>query len=305
MAQTVNEIQDELMANASEADNLPAIEVLTENEQANLGYITSTSKVGVFRKLIFVFAKASFSLQQLWETFKAEILAIIASSRPFTEGWYQKTSLAYQHGYDLNIQNEYESPSTPQELEAANNSKLVKKAAVTKTILSNVGALRIKIAGIVNGELVPVNQDVINGFQEYIERKGAAGDFILATSGEGDDLKLVWKIYFNPLVLDNQGKRLDGSNDTPVQSAVKAYLKTNNSKDFNGKLSLAKLTDQVQNVEGVEDPHLTLAASKYGAYNYNEANNIGSVGLIENYRQPDSGYFKLDDMASVFEFIPV
>jgi hypothetical protein len=297
MAQTVNEIQDEIMANAAEADNLPAVELLTESEQQQLGNITSTSKVGVTRKFVFVMAKASVHQQEIWDVFKQEIEERIAESRPFTKRWYRDVSLLYQHdAQELSVWNEY-NVITPE-------ARVVKKAAVVQTVLNGVGALRLKVAGEDNGELAPISQQELDGFQEYIERKGAAGVFVAATTGEADKLKLQMKIYFDPMVLNNQGHRLDGTADTPVQDAIKNYLKVSNSRDFNGSLSLAKLTDIVQAVPGVVDPFLLYAASKYAAFNYEDVNNNGTVGQIADYRQADSGYFKLDEEVSSFEFLP-
>ena len=112
MAQSINEVQDELMQYTASADSLPAIDLLTENEQQTLGNITSESKVSVFRKLVYVVAKAIVSLQELWDVFKAEIETLIAESRPFTKKWYRETALAYQHGDVLNIWNKYDQINT-------------------------------------------------------------------------------------------------------------------------------------------------------------------------------------------------
>jgi len=304
MAQSVNEIQDEVLNTIQQSADLPVVEVLTENEQSNLNNITSTSKVGVLRMLVFVFAVVSNHIQKLWDVFKIAIEELIASSRPFTERWYQETALAYQHGYSLEVNNEYATPTTAQEIEAANLAKVIKKAAVVQAVIAGVGALRLKVATETGGELAPVDAQVLAGFSEYMEQKGAAGVFVVATTNDADLLKLQYKIHFDPLILDNEGKRLDGNDDAPVQTAIKSYLKNSNSRDFNGKLSLAKLTDVVQAVPGVVDPHLVLAASKFGNYQYTDVTQDDSVGAIENYRQPDSGYLKLDEVESTFEFIP-
>lgn len=315
MAQSRNEIQDGILQEINNLGEVPTIQVLTENEQNTLPAATSTSKVGVVRGFVFVFAVASETLQKLWDIFQKKIEAIIAVSRPFTERWYRKTSLAYQHGYDLNG-NEYDVdergnypvPTTAQEIEAANVSKIIKKAAVVQTVIANVGALRMKVAGQEGEELAPITPEQLAGFQEYIELKGYAGAYIVATTSQADDLKVNFKIYFDPLVLDNQGRRLDGANNTPVQDAITAYLKSSNLNDFNGRLSLARLTDVVQAVPGVEDPFLILAATKYGAFNYEDSTSNNSVGEITDFRRPDSGYMKLDLdelTGSTFEFLPL
>lgn len=302
--QNLDKIQDEIMQNVAVADELPAVDLLTQNEQANLGNINSSSKVSIFRKIVFVVSKAILTLQELWQIFRQEIEELIAASRPFTKRWYQETALQYQDGYQLNEWNVYPPPATAQEADALEASKIVKKAAVVQTVIAGVGALRLKVATMQNGALVPITGDQKAGVQEYMERKGAAGVFLEVTTGQPDSLRLEMKIYFDAMVLDNQGKRLDGTNDSPVKTAITEFLRTNNSRDFNGNLSLAKLVDVVQQVEGVVDPFVVSAASKFGAYNYTDTNQAGNVGEITDYRQPDAGYFALDTDNSTFNFIP-
>lgn len=251
-----------------------------------------------------LFDTISFAIhmvEKLWDVFKLDIEERIAGSRPFTKRWYRQTSLDYQHGYDLDEELNYPEAATAAEIELAEASKVIKRAEVVQTVISGVGALRLKVAGEENGTLTAIPNEQLLAFQEYIEIMGAAGVFVVATTAEADMLKLHYKIYFNPLVLDGQGRRLDGTDDFPVQNAIKEYLKSSNLNDFNGRLSLAKLTDVIQGVEGVEDPFVQSAASKYGNFTY-ESEGI-NVGTIENYRRADSGYFELDEEASTFEFL--
>lgn len=301
MASTINDIQAEILESAANAAELPAIEVLTENEQQTLGNITSTSKVGIVRGIVYVVAVAIWAQQKLNDIFRSEVEERIAQSRPFTERWYVDTSLKYQHGDGLLIDGTYLIPQTIQEQQAAEAAKIIGKAAVVQTIINGVGALRVKVAKLQGESLAPLSGIELAGFQEYIELMGAAGIYVVATTSEADKLMLNYKVYFDPLILDNSGARLDGTNDTPMQNAIKAYLK---SVEFNGVLSLIKLTDVIQSVDGVSDPFLQVAASKFGAYNYNDTNATGTVGNISEFRRPDSGYFELDEPASQFTFLP-
>lgn len=101
MTPTINEIQTEILETAAGADALPATAVLTENEQATLANLTSTSKVSVFRLFVFVVAMVAWTLRQLWAILSADIDERIAVSRPFSRGWYTQTALNYQHGQEL------------------------------------------------------------------------------------------------------------------------------------------------------------------------------------------------------------
>ncbi len=297
----INEIQDEILAAVEASDELSTLDVLTDNEQSSLSNLSSTSKVAQWRLFVWVVAFSFWIQEKLLGVLRSDIELRIAETRPFTRRWYTSTSLLYQHGYTLPENGVYSTPNTAAEIEAVNESKVIKKASVVQAIIAGVGSLRIKVATLENGELVPVTTDQLNGFQEYIELMGAAGVYVIATSTVADDLKILVDVHFNALILDNEGKRLDGSNDTPVQTAVTDYLK---SVEFDGELSLGKLSNVIEGVDGVGDVYITSAASKFASFTY-ESVGVSNAGAITKYRQPDSGYFKLDAEASVFNFIEI
>lgn len=299
MARTINDIQQDGLNAISANAELNALEVLTDNEQSTLENLTSESKVAQWRLFLWVTAFMIWIHEQLMDVERADIEKRIAETRPFTRSWYIATALLYQHGYVLPETGVYALPQDTTEAEAIAASRIIWKASVVQAIISGVGSLRVKVATLVGGELQPITAVQLNGFQEYIELMGAAGVYIIATSSVADNLLLNVDVYFNPLILDNEGKRLDGSNDTPVQTAVKNYLK---SVDFDGELSLVKLTNIIEAVEGVEDPFIILAASRYAGFSY-DTEGVSNAGVITKFRQPDSGYFQLDDLESVFNFI--
>src|SRR5690606_31626185 len=110
------------------------------------------------------------------------------------------------------------------------------------------------------------------GFTEYINLMGAAGISLATSSAQADKLKVSYKLYFDPLILNNLGQRKDGTDDTPVINALKAYLKDKNSRDFNGELSLDQLNDVVEAVPGITDVFLQSAASSHTAFGYDDSN---------------------------------
>ena len=270
MAQTTDEIQEEILTDIENASELPALEVLTDNEAQNISNVTNTSRAGVLRSLIYVFAQKASLIQQLWDVFKRDIEERISASRPFTQRWYRDTALAFQFGDDFDEFGEYATPTTNTEIQAVEDAQIIAKAAVVQTIINGVGALRLKVAKD-NGSLQPLTSAELSAFQNYIEKKGAAGVFVQATSNQADDLKLEVDVYYNPLIIDNEGKRLDGEDDQPVQNAVKSFLKQKNDQNFNGQLNLVELTDALQQVDGVVSPYIRLAASKYAAFTYTDA----------------------------------
>jgi len=298
MSRSLNEIQDSILEGVGTVAELNTLEVLTDNEKQTIAGLTSFSKVAIWRLWVWVVAFGIWLSEQLWDVFKADIEARIAATRPFTEKWYTTASVLYQHGYVLPESGIYDPPANAAEEALIEASKVIDKAAVSQIVLNGIGAVRVKVATLNAGELEGVSPEILAGFQEYIEKIGAAGTYLLATSADADDLKIHYKIYFDSLILDNEGKRLDGTNDTPVQTAIKDYLK---SVDFNGKLSLDKLDRVLAKVPGVNDVFLQSAASKFADFEYTDT--APSTGAFTEFRQPDSGYMKLDEAESVFEFI--
>jgi len=299
MARSINDIQNEMLEAIGTTDELATLDVLTDDEQTQLAdRLTSASKVSVWRLFIWVVAYGQWVLESLLDLLYTSISTLIAENTYGTKLWYNKTALGYQHGYYLPETGIYALPITSAEIQAVNASKIVGKVSIQRVVLNGVGSLRIKVAKSVDGVLSAFSAAELAGFQTYIDLKDTAGVYKVATSGDGDDLKVHYKIYYNGLILDNEGKRLDGTDDTSVQDAIKAFLA---NTEFDGRLDINALTDALQNVDGVSSPHKVLVASKFGEFQYNSSNTI--VGEVIDFRQPDSGYFVLDEVNSIFEFV--
>jgi hypothetical protein len=99
-------------------------------------------------------------------------------------------------------------------------------------------------------------------------------------------------IYYDPLTLDNAGRRLDGSNDSPVQNAIREYI---SNLSFNGLYINQSLVDKLQAVPGVEITELKEASSRYGnQVNYTPIN-ARSI--------PYAGYYRITNQNLVLNFI--
>ncbi len=125
----------------------------------------------------------------------------------------------------------------------------------------------------------------------YAEKIKYAGTRLIVVSRIPDDFKAEYTIYYNPLVLDAYGARLDGTENEPTQKAAKTFLR---NLEFNGELILTKLTDYLQTVEGIEEPVLNSASAKYGLFGYSP---------INEYYIADAGYMKLDITNTIFNFV--
>ncbi|WPC10730.1 hypothetical protein LEQ05_12810 [Riemerella anatipestifer] len=107
-----------------------------------------------------------------------------------------------------------------------------------------------------------------------------------------DILRLQMKIYRDPLVLDPNGQSIL-TGKKPVEDAIKAYLK---KLPFNGELVLAHLVDELQKVEGVRIPNITLAESKWIDA---DVNDYGNFQPVDVRTIPISGYFKIENFNGI------
>jgi hypothetical protein len=120
---------------------------------------------------------------------------------------------------------------------------------------------------------------------------GDAGTLILPRTSGPDNLKLTLDVYYDPLVLNGQGVRLDGTNNTPLQDAIGESLY---QLEFNGELILTNLTDHLQQIDGVEMPVIKLAEAKYGALDF--------TAFDETYIA-DAGYMIIEETDLTLNFI--
>jgi NADH:ubiquinone oxidoreductase subunit 5 (subunit L)/multisubunit Na+/H+ antiporter MnhA subunit len=299
MSRTINEIQNEILTARDAVAELNALEVLTTSEQTIL-QANTTSKVGVWRRWLWVVAFAIYTFEQILNVFKKETDDKIAKSRPHTAKWYRQKAMDFLYGVPLVTDADYYDTSLLTEAQIA-AAKIISNAATVRVLQNGYGTLRIKVVRTVSTEYAPVTTQHLFALNNYFNNHVAdAGTIVLCTTGEADMLKLKLDIYYDALLLDPQGGRLDGSATTPVIDAIKAYLK---SIDFeNGQFITTRLVDALQKVPGVILPVVREAYSKYGTYDYTETT-IPNVGLINEIRPADSGYMKLDEPELLINYI--
>jgi hypothetical protein len=286
MSRTLNEIQEIILQKKSVTPSLSALEVLTLSEQNTLQNLTSTSKVAVWRLWAYICAFSIWTLEQVFDTFKEEIEELISLNKIGTKPWYRQKMLEFQFGFLLNEFGVYDNTGFIQADVLA--SLIIKQSAVEEID----GRLKIKVATEdANGELSALSTAQIIAFKNYAEAIKYAGTRLTIISRVPDDFKVNYTIYYNPLVLDVYGARLDGSANEPVQDAVRTFLR---NLEFNGEIILTKLTDFLQAVSGVEEPVLVSASAKYGLFSYSP---------IDEYYISDAGYMKLDETNTNFTFI--
>lgn len=251
-----------------------------------------------FENVLFdLFSYIIMIQEQLLYLFKSQIEARIAETRVHNREWYRLQALKFQLGCLLNELGRYDNSNLTVEQIAV--SKIIQQAAVVRAVNFGQGALRVKVAKGAD-ELVPLEPQELIAFQSYMNKITDAGTVVIATSNVADDLKLNINVYYDPTVLNAQGQRLDGTNDTPVIEAINNHLK---SLDFNGAFVVADMNDVIQQVGGVQSPsRVQEAFSKYGGFGYN-VTGTNIAGKITDIRIADAGYMKLDEANTTINYI--
>lgn len=269
MARTIEQIQQSII----DAKNATPV----------LSGLTSTSQVAIWRLWTYITAVATWALENILDIAIAQQNIYIKSQKIHSLTWYSDYAKKFQYGSSLPYGAvEYDNSSlTPSQVET---QQVVKFAAAVKT----PGGIMIKIAGVDgSGNLQPIGGSELVAFSEYMFRISAAGDNLFYTNNVADNLKVVMNIYYDPLVLNSQGKRLDGSNDTPVAEAIDTFIK---QMDFNGRLVPQDFVDWLQKVEGVKIVDPVSIETQYGATAWTP---VPADGVV-----PDAGYLRIDNPAT-------
>lgn len=234
--------------------------------------LSSTSLVAIWRLWTRLVAQAAADLDGYFTFHKAEVTAKISAEKPHTVKWYSTMAKAFQYGDSLPADSDVYDPVAP----AGDASLIVSNAAAVE--LANMIRLKVrKSSGALSG-------GELTAFRDYIARIKDAGVRMQCTSGAADNLQLKLTIWYDALVLDATGARLDGTSATPVKDAIAVFLA--DKVPFNGLFVLNRLIQYIEdNVEGVRIMEVDLAQANYAATPY--------VTILSDYN-PDAGYMELD-----------
>jgi len=246
-----------------------------KNADPNLSALTSTSNVSVWLLWTYIVAVCQWVLENLFDAHKNEVDTIVGQQKPHTLQWYSTKAKQFQYGVALPAETDsYTSTSTDPSV------AIVQYAAAVE--LTNL--VRIKVATSTGGVLSAISGPQLLALTAYMSAVKDAGVRLQVTSGDPDTLQLVLHIFYDPLVLDSTGARLDGTSSTPVMDAVKTML---GSLPFNGLFVLNNLIAVLQSIDGVRIGQVVSAQATYAS--------LPPVAVPVEYT-PDAGYLALDEV---------
>lgn len=249
----------------------------------------SGSVVAIWRLIMYIISDALHNHELIFDEHKKEVNTIVTNKTPHRPSWYVDRALMFQFGYTLVAGKDYYDNSALTE-DQIESSKVVKYAAAIQSRDKSI--LFLKVATDNGGSRVPLPANQLEALKAYFEEIADAGVYIEFINDPADDMRLTLDIYYNALILDNTGSRLDYSSATPVQDAIRNFLA---NLPFNGSYTNQGLIDVLQKVDGVEIAELKYAASRYGAYT--EFTEINAREIAH------SGYYKVTDANLTLNFI--
>jgi hypothetical protein len=271
MARTVKEIHQGIL------DSIAGDAIL--NTELNSG-----SKVAIYRLFSFVIATAIWLHEVLFDEHKAEVNSILATKQTHNLNWYAEKAKMFEYGNALVPDSDYYDPIDEE-------AQIVSHAAVDEIN----GTLFMKVAKDNEDDLAPLSTaapDELTPFTEYIKTVKDAGVKINIVSDNGDDLKMVVDIWYDPLVIDEEGKLLINSSKEPAKDTIKNYIK---NIPFNGEFIPAHLVDALQTTEGIDIPVLKSVETRFGTNDF---------AVVDGKVVPNAGYLVIADEDLTINYIP-
>ncbi len=267
-----------------------------KDEYQSLDDLNSTSKVAIYNLMAFIVATVIWTVYQFHELYKKEVDEKIKAQKVYSLLWFRDQALAYRHGHPLVKDGYYliydDEGYTDDEIEDA---MVVKRAAVIELEINQRTILFIKVATEENDDLAKLTQAQIDGLTEYFKRIKPAGTKLEVFSDKADELRLEIDFFYDPQVLTQNGERIDGSDNEPVQKAIRNYLK---NLRFNGEFSISALEDILQDLPECSDREAYIRVA--------EANfqNPANWQSIDDVFTANSGYMEVDDADLDITFKP-
>lgn len=235
-------------------------------------------------------ATVMYVMQQLFDQFKIDISGILNAQLSGAVNWYAYKAKLFQYGMELVPETDYYDNTglTSEQIDAM---RVVKYAAAVES--KDKSILYVKVAtddG--NGVRQPLSSPQLTAFKQYLNDVQYAGVRISVINDPADEMRLQIDIYYDPLVLDELGVRLDGTAETPVQDAIRNYLA---NLPFNGTYTNQGLVDTLQVIDGVRIAEIKSAAFRYGAYT--EFTEINAREIAH------AGYYEISDVNLILKFI--
>ncbi|MCL2291239.1 MAG: hypothetical protein FWC34_11165 [Bacteroidetes bacterium] len=278
MARTIQAIKQQMTVEFLSEPSIRAIYKI-DPSVPNDGFESVFSKVSIENIIFYIVAFGIHILERIFYTEKEKLTQYVESLRPHTEAWYVNKLKSFQLGYALNKEGGYDIIDV--------EAQIIKYCSLRRAN----GILEFRIANDAGGVPQIINENDISSINNYAIRVFDAGTHFRIFSSNPDIYRCNLLINYDPLVLDSKGKRIDGTNDTPVIDAINSYFR---SFPFDSEFSNMALAHAIEKVEGVRIVQLTGS--------WATPPSLGEQVVISTYISR-SGYMAFNEVPSAIEYV--
>lgn len=270
MPRTISEINDEIKANF----------VANPTIQSLYGIVPGTSFADAFSlvsfeaTLFYIIAVSIWTLENNFSLLQDYVDQKVEQAQRWDLRAIENDARAFQYGDPLEflgVRYGYAVENTANQIVKLASATEVGSSVILKVANQNAA-----------GDIIPLTAAQLTTFNLYIKKLMAPGVDLQVVSRDADDLKIYYKIYFDPLVMNPDGSLIADPTIKPVEIAINEYCK---GLDFNGVFNVTRLTDKLQGLTGVETPVFQSAEAKYG---------LTAYAPVNDFYNPNAGYLKVD-----------
>ncbi len=277
MSRTIQQIFDESIIEKETFASLDDLVPNPDSSQTFLTDLTSSSKVAIWRLMLWVQAVAIFIHEGLFDVFKSDVETRALEIIPATTRFYVIEALKFQLGDELIFTDgtfKFEDSTSA----AALAKQIIAQASARD--INEVVTLKIaKDDG--SGGLEKLTPTEKTAFEAYLNKIKIAGTKTIVISDDPDLLKVAYTIEFDPLVMKSDGTLIEDGT-SPVQEAIDAYIE---GLPFDSTFRVQDLTDAIQLARGVVNAVADVVEAKFGLLDFTDILTVPTEVYL-----PNAGY---------------
>ena len=229
-------------------------EIILQKNQV-LPELTNNRPISVWNRFAFVFATITNTLEQLFDSYKADLENITNQAAYGSKDWLKKKAYEFQYSSSdpqviswVPANYRYEYPNVNESL------RIITQASVQ---VASGNQVLIKVAKGDVGSLIPLDPTEKASALAYFTTICPAGQYVELISEVGDTLDMALVIYFD-------GQIPSTLIQSQATQAITDYLQ---GVDFDGVIYAASIVDAVQSLTGIINVVLTDNGGTIANYN--------------------------------------
>jgi hypothetical protein len=283
MARNVQQIFNEILAEKATLSSLNGLTTPSGVNQAQLllGQLSSGSRVALWRLWTWIIAFSIYTMELFWDTAKSELTSLADEAFIGSAKWLAQKVKDAQLG---------DIPIVSDDFKVTYNTVDESKRFITKVSIGREnGVVIVKTAAGSPDALRTLSDTELSYGSAWLNAIQFVAPKAVMVRRAADKLKVDLKIYFSGLYAEADVK-------AGIETAIRTYLATT---DFDGLISVQKLTDSIQAVPGVNDVEVdSYQARPASSTAFTNFSNQRGYSPFAGYAVYDSGLSTITMIAS-------